>query len=90
MSDNSARVLERYKAAAVRFEEQIGKPREADEALGQAYVKLVSFKQGLDAMNEIPAYLKPVYSEVLKAMDAVGDARKYSYQLRMMVQKLRF
>jgi hypothetical protein len=74
--------------AGVRFEQQVGKPAEADEALGQAYVKLVSFKQGLDAMEEIPAHLKPLYSQVMKAMDEVGEARKHTYQLRMMVQKI--
>ena len=76
--------------AAVRFEEQIAKPAEADDALHQAYVKLVSFKQGLDAMEEIPRYLQPVYSEVMKAMNEVGEAQKHTYQLRMMVQRLRF
>lgn len=80
----------RWKTARVRFEEQIHKAAEADEALAQAYVKLVSFKQGLDEMEEIPRFLKPLYSEVMKAMDAVGEARKPTYQLRMMVSKLRF
>ncbi len=78
----------RWKTAKIRFEDQITKPAQADEALTDAYVKLVAFKQGLDDMEEIPDYLKPLYREVLKAMDAVGNAQKPTYQLRMMIQRL--
>jgi len=78
----------RWKAAKIRFEDQIAKPAQADTALTDAYVKLMTFKQGLDNMEEIPDYLKPLYREVLKAMDAVGDAQRLTYQLRMMVQRL--
>jgi hypothetical protein len=88
MKTMEERVASRY--AAVDFRQQIHKPAEADEALGQAYLKLVSFKQGIDAMEEIPTYLKPYYRQVLKAIDAVVDARKETTQLRGMVRKLRF
>lgn len=88
MKTMEERVASRY--AAVDFRQQIHKPAEADEVLGQAYLKLVSFKQGIDAMEEIPTYLKPYYRQVLKAIDAVVDARKETTQLRGMVRKLRF
>ena len=78
----------RWKVAKIRFEDQIAKPAQADAALTNAYVKLAAFKQGLDDMEEIPDYLKPLYREVLKAMDAVGAAQRPTNQLRMMVQRL--
>jgi len=84
------RVVARHKQAAVDLRQMLHKPAEADDALGQAYLKLVSFKQGIDAMHEIPAYLKPYYTQVMKAMSEVGEARKQTTQLRGMVRKLSF
>jgi hypothetical protein len=78
------------RTARVDLRQQMHQPSQADEALGAAYVKLVSFKQGLDEMEEIPAYLQPYYKQVMKAMDVVGEARKETYQLRMMTQRLHF
>jgi hypothetical protein len=76
------------RTARVDLRQQIAKPAEADEALGAAYVKLVSFKQGFDDMEEIPKHLMPYYQQTMKAMDAVGEARKETYQLRMTVRRM--
>ena len=84
------RVVARHKQAAVDLRRMLHKPAEADDAMGQAFVKLVSFKQGIDAMHEIPDYLMPYYKQVMKAMDAVGKARQETTQLRGMVRKLSF
>jgi len=64
------------------------KAAEADEALGDAYRKLVSMKQEMDAFEEIPSYLMPFYKTVMKAMGEVGDARKQTTQVRGMVRRL--
>jgi len=79
---------DRTTTAGVNFNQMVGKPAEADEALTKAYQALVNFKLGMDAMHEIPATLKPYYQQVMKAMDVVIKAQKESYQLRMMMRKL--
>jgi hypothetical protein len=79
---------DRRRAAAPRFEQVLHRPAEADEALGKAYVALISFKQGMDSMEEIPSQLHPYYDQVMKAMNEVGEARKHTAQLRGMVQRL--
>ena len=62
-------------------------PAEADETTGKAYRALVDFKLAMDRMEEIPKWLRPLYSQTIKAMDAVGDARKHTYQLREMAKR---
>jgi len=62
-------------------------PAEADEAVGKTYRALVNFKLAMDRMEEIPKWLRPLYSQAIKAMDAVGDARKHTYQLREMAKR---
>jgi hypothetical protein len=80
---------DRRRAAAPRFEEVVHRPAEADESLGKAYLALVSFKQGIDSMEEIPKQLHALYEQVGKAMNEVAEARKHTYQLRMMMQRFR-
>jgi hypothetical protein len=63
---------------------------EADEAMGEAYRKLTDLKLGFDSWEEIPKSAQPLYKAVMDAMDAVGKARKETYQVRMMVQRKRF
>lgn len=62
-------------------------PSEADETVGKAYRAIVNFKLAMDKMEEIPKWLRPLYSQTIKAMDAVGDARKHTYQLREMAKR---
>jgi hypothetical protein len=78
----------RRQAAAPRLEQVLHRPAEADEALAKAYQALISFKQGFDTMEEIPKQLHGIYSQVMKAMDEVGEARKHTYQLREMTKRL--
>ncbi len=76
------------RASEPRLEQVLDRPAQADEALGAAYRALVTFKQGIDSMHEVPSNLKPLYAQVMKAVDEVVDARKHTYQLRMMVHHL--
>jgi len=73
---------------AVDLRSQLHQPAKADESLGAAYNSLISFKRGFDSMDEIPPELKIYYSQVLKAMDAVSDARQHTNQLREMTKRL--
>ena len=63
------------------------KPAEADEALGQAYNALISFKSGFDRMEEIPRDYLPIYNEISKAVDKVVAARQATTQVRMMARR---
>ncbi len=74
--------------AAPRFEAVLYKAAEADDLITKAYLSLHSFKAGMDRMEEIPKQLHPVYKELMAALDALDHAKKPSYQLRMMVQRL--
>jgi hypothetical protein len=60
---------------------------EADETVGKAYLKLVSFKQAMDRMEEIPDDLMPFYRQIMKAMGSVGKVRDETAQLRGMIRK---
>lgn len=79
---------DRRTAAVPRLDAQLHRPAEADEALGKAYLALVSFKQSFDEMEEIPGHLKGLYAETTKAMNEVAEARKHTYQLREMTKRL--
>lgn len=67
----------------------IHKPAEADEKLGAAYRDVLALKSDMDAMEEIPADLRPLYKQVMKAMDAIAKARQETTQLRGMAKKIR-
>lgn len=64
------------------------KPAEADEKLGEAYRGLHSFKFAFDQMEEIPANLQPIYNQIMKASDAIVEARRHTAQLREMVKRM--
>lgn len=80
-------VVARHKLSA-DLRTMLHNPSQADDLLTNAYQKLIGFKLGFDAMEEIPSDLRPYYNQVLMAMDAVGNAQKRTYQLRMMTRKL--
>jgi len=63
-------------------------PAQADEAATKAYLSLLTFKNGFDVMEEIPKNFLPYYDQCLKAIGAIQDAQKETYQLRMMARKL--
>lgn len=63
-------------------------PAEADELATKSYLALLSFKNGFDAMEEIPKNLYPYYDQCLKAISEIQRAQKEIYQLRMMARKL--
>ena len=73
---------------AGRFESVVHKAAEADKAVHDAYLSLHSFKAGLDAMEEIPNYLQPLYSQTMKALDKVSTAIDETNQLREMTNKM--
>jgi hypothetical protein len=79
---------DRRRAAEPRLEHVLDRPAKADEALGEAYRALISFKQGLDSMAEIPSQLRGLYSQVNKAVGEVAEARQHTYQLREMTKHL--
>jgi hypothetical protein len=59
----------------------------ADEAMGEAYRSLVDLKLGFDSWEEIPQSARKLYDLIGKAISAVGNVRKETYQIRMMVQR---
>ncbi len=59
----------------------------ADEALGQAYRDIQAIKQAFDNMHEIPSSFRAYYSQISSTMQAVGEARKDTYQLREMTKR---
>ena len=63
------------------------KPAEADDAMGEAYRTLISFKLGLDRMEEIPKDLLPLYDQAGKAIDLIVKAQRETYQLREMARR---
>jgi hypothetical protein len=63
---------------------------EADEAVGDAYRKLVDLKLGFDSWEEIPKSAQRLYKEIMGAMSACGKARESTYQVRMMVQRKKY
>lgn len=77
-------------ATGLDLRQMVHKPAEADESLGSAYRSLINFKLSIDAMQEIPTYLKPHYNQTLKSIDKIVSAQKETYQLRMMLRKLSF
>lgn len=82
--------MERYsydRQAGVRFDAVTHKAAEAEKKMSEAYLALHSFKAGLDAMEEIPASLKPLYGQVLKALDALQPAQREAAQLAGMTRR---
>lgn len=75
------------RTAKVNFDSVTHKAAEADGKMTEAYLALHSFKAGLDDMHEIPAYLQPLYKQVMKALDKLTDAKAEAYQLSMMTRR---
>jgi len=63
-------------------------PAQADDTIGDAYRKLLAFKDMFDQMHEIPKGYEKVYTQVGKALDLVGKARQETTQLREMAKRL--
>lgn len=68
--------------------QQLHKPAVADRALGEAYLAVVSFKQSIDEMEEIPPNIRGVYDQAMHAMSAIATARQSTNQLREMTRRL--
>lgn len=66
----------------------IHKAAEADEALGTAFRSLLSLKLGFDRMEEIPKDYHAIYAEIGKALDGIGEARRYTTQVRMLARRM--
>lgn len=81
-----------YRGASVRvaYDPPMHNAAQADEALGEAYRSLVDLKLGFDSWDEIPTRTQPLYQEILRAMDAVVNARHATTQVRAMVARKRY
>jgi hypothetical protein len=62
----------------------------ADDAVGEAYRKLVDLKLGFDSWEEIPQSAMPLYREIGKANSSVADARGDTTQVRELVKRKRY
>lgn len=54
----------------------------ADESLRKAYLDLHTMKHELDQMEEIPAYLRGLYQEIMQALGALQTAQHATGQAR--------
>jgi hypothetical protein len=79
----------RTKTGKVMFESVVHKAAEAANLLHQTYGALHSFKFGMDEMEEIPAYLQPLYDQTMKALGALHPAMQEADQLEGMTSKVR-
>ena len=76
------------RTAAVRFDNVTHRAAEAEKHLSEAYLALHAFKAGLDAMEEIPASLKPLYGQVIKTLDRLNPAQQEATQLAGMTRRV--
>jgi hypothetical protein len=76
------------RTAKVQFESVLYAAAEADKHAHEAYLSLHTYKAGLDGMEEIPNFLKPIYSQTMKALDKVSTAIDETNQLREMTNKM--
>ncbi len=74
--------------AKVRLESVTYKAAEADEMLSKVYLTLHGLKAGYDAMEEIPSYLRPSYTQLMKVLGLLHPVQQESHQLREMVKRL--
>lgn len=74
--------------AIPRFDAVLHKAADADDDVGRAYRALLTFKQSMDEMEEIPRQLLSVYDQALRALDALATAGDKTHQLRAMVRRL--
>ena len=83
--------MDRYsydRTAKVNFDSVTHKAAEAEKKMSEAYLALHSYKAGLDAMDEIPASLKPLYQQVLKTLDKLHPAQQEATQLAGMTRRV--
>jgi len=92
MSTELLRLANEIQALEVKvaYEPPFHKAAEADEALGLAYLSLVSLKLGFDSWEEIPKSAMPLYEEIGKGINACVTARKVTTQVREMVKRKRY
>ena len=76
------------RTAKVNFDTVTHKAAEAEKKISEAYLALHSFKAGLDAMDEVPSYLTPIYKQCLKAIDKVTSGHQEAVQLAGMTRKV--
>jgi type IV secretory pathway VirJ component len=81
------REQDRWKVA-VDLNQVLDRPATADLRTHDAVAALISFKQGFDAMEEIPTELMPYYKQTMKTIGLLGKAAEEAYQLRMMVRRM--
>lgn len=77
-------------ASKVAYEPPFHLAAKADEALGQAYLDLVSLKAGFDSWEELPKSAHPLYNWISKSLSAVVDARHRTTQVREMVRQKKY
>lgn len=70
-----------------RFRASLHKPQIADDALANAYLALVTFKESLDLMEELPGEVRKLYTQTMKAIDAIAEASGETHQLREMLRR---
>ena len=61
---------------------------ETEEHLRQGYLAAHSIKAALDAMEEVPNSLMPLYKQTMKTINSAKAAIDDAHQLRMMLLKL--
>lgn len=64
------------------------KGKEADDAVGQAYLAVHSIKAAIDQMDEIPPNLKRLYQTVMHASDKLVAARRETNTIRELARRL--
>jgi hypothetical protein len=64
-------------------------PRAADDAVGEAYRKMVALKLAMDQSEELPDQLASFYKQVGKAVDMLARARRETNQTREMAKRIR-
>ena len=58
-------------------------PGEVDEMLGECYRRLVTLKLEMDAMEEVPNWLKNTYKQTMDSMNKIGKIRQDVYNMKM-------
>ena len=76
------------RTAKINFDSVTHKAAEAEKKLSEAYLALHSFKAGLDAMEEIPNYLRPLYEQTMLALDKLHPAKQEAGQLVDMTSRV--
>jgi len=62
-------------------------PAGVTKMAGEAYNQLVTLKLEMDAMEEVPNYLKPIYKATMQAIGEAGKLKGTAYNLQMNLRK---